>query len=72
MVIYHAWDSMLGQHEHHEVNAWRREEKLTMLETVELPGSIAHLDAGLSNVDAYHLPLIIIMFIFMDTAWGSS
>ena len=30
---------------------------ITMFEAVELPGSVAHLDSSLSNVDAYHLPL---------------
>ena len=30
-----------------------------MLKAVELPGSVAHLDASLSNVDADHFPLRI-------------
>ena len=34
-----------------------------MLEAVELPGSVAHLDSSLSDVDADHLPLNIIIII---------
>ena len=30
----------------------------TMFKTVEFPGSVPHLDSSLSNVDAYHLPLV--------------
>ena len=39
--------------------------KITVLKTVELPGSVAHLDASLTNVDADHFPLIMIITIII-------
>ena len=42
-----------------------RKFKITVLKTVELPGSVAHLDASLPNVDADHLPLVVIILILI-------
>ena len=45
--------------------------RITMLEAVELPGSVAHLNSSLSNVDAYHLPLTIIIVICMAAVFSN-